>query len=188
MGTGQSIGDGYYTIDADGTVGRLEPFEVYCDMTRQGGGWTLYAYHTDGIKVFEVERVTITEPGVMQGDQWRAVRDNMTTGMMFVDENGKETFISAVRLNEANCQTIQSPASLIPVLGSSSHIWHHEDNGCGVTGQDYSMIMLEDSTYAGYKLAGASLVQHSELKFDNWPYNNGVGSYTEQNELFYFSK
>lgn len=184
---GQSQGDGTYTIDADGPEGRLDPFEVYCDMTHQGGGWTLFAYHTDGIKVFEVENVTITETGVLQGERWRAIRDNITTGMMFIDEFGKVSRIDLDRLNEASCQLVQNPSSLLPIEGSSSHVWHDEDSGCNVGGRDYSMVILEDSTYTSYRTAGASLYQWSEIKFNVWGYPSDV-SYSYQNEMYYYIK
>lgn len=40
--------DGPYAIDLDGDDGELQPFQVQCDMTIAGGGWTRFNWlHTD---------------------------------------------------------------------------------------------------------------------------------------------
>lgn len=51
LDNGQSIGDGIYRVDFDGD-GATPEMDVFCDMTREGGGWTgitpEIAYNIDG--------------------------------------------------------------------------------------------------------------------------------------------
>ena len=185
-----SKASGEYIIDADGPSGDLQPFQVYCEMERQvdpsnenlSGGWTLFARHMDGIQVQEVQTVTVSNYGVMQAEKWRAVRDNMIAGMMFVDELGRTSFISSAKLNVGNCQNVQNPDTLLISSQRGFHIWHHEESGCDVSGQDYSIVRLDDSPY------GAALYQQSKMKFDIWPYREASSSYGIQDELRYYIK
>jgi len=187
-----SIGSGIYLIDPDGENG-IAPFPVYCEMVLNGGGWTLVAYHKDGLEdIVNTSPVTLDSLGVLAADEWQAIRNNMSTGMMFIDEHDRISQISKSKLNNGNCVSIDQTNDLTdaPNVVDIDTLWHSEGSGCDIRYQDYSLINLNVKSTSWnnntHLIAGASLYQFN-IKFDLWPYEKSV-SYFEQDELYYYVK
>jgi hypothetical protein len=65
---GGVTGDGVYRVDPDGAGSGVAPFDVYCDMTFQGGGWTLVDNDATNAATFTSRTVgAITDPGTTGG-------------------------------------------------------------------------------------------------------------------------
>lgn len=192
MDNGESNGSGVYTIDLD-NGGPLPEFDVYCDMENLGGGWTLLAYHADNLSARTPrENLTGDQYGVLPDAKWQALRDTMTTGLMFVDEYKKVTYLNESKVRGGRCATPYSSTNDTLVTGGSGKsknkmVWWDEKD-CTETGVDYSLALMYLNSQAGGSNRGASLWQYSSTKFDIWPYSNAGTSMNEQNQLYYFIK
>ncbi len=91
--------DGVYTIDPDGPRGPVAPFQVFCDMSDDGGGWTLLL-KADGTQ------------GTFQYDQ--PIWTDMTT------LNPTSTDISMTEAKFASYSTVPFTALLVVVTTDSS--------------------------------------------------------------------
>jgi hypothetical protein len=65
---GYDVGDGSYTVDPDGYGTGLDPFDVTCDMSTDGGGWTEISYADD----------LPFQQHFSNGDQWQSLPTDFT--------------------------------------------------------------------------------------------------------------
>lgn len=88
---GGSTGDGLYWLDPRGG----DSFPAFCDMTNDGGGWTLYAIGADLSGA--IERPSVTDPGslapqVLQQDRAQALA-TVSGGLFRIsDPRGAQSF------------------------------------------------------------------------------------------------
>jgi len=178
-----STTNGVYNIDPDGDGGPIAPFDVYCDQTTRGGGWTLFAYVEDGAPVATMVTPVLTgEVGVLPDEAWTAVRDNMESGMLFVDENQAVSRMSKVNLEQASCLTPWNITSLWPATTSPIFsLFHEEKSGCSITGQDYCLAIMRRNVPGSTDMFAVCVFEF----WEEWGYGN-AGWTSAHNTMSYF--
>ena len=157
LSSGYSIGDGVYTIDPDGYGTGLDPFDVTCDMTTDGGGWTEIAYDAD----LDFQQHFIS------GDGWQYLTSDFT-----------------FTLSDAQIEAIQdlSAEGYQEYVGLCEHVIHYYYDAGG--NYDYAFgFMFFDTTETPYGSSSYSPYSIS-LAQDGCSSNGGEGGAEADASIF----
>jgi hypothetical protein len=140
---------GVYDIDPDG-AGPGAPFQVYCDMVNDNGGWMLVSnlYHPSPAGVVTAQAFgvpTLSNSNVALDDaKWALIKQHLLASGASLRVNGaldsapgalftNKAIFTKAQLAQANCGSLLGLASLR--LGV---MFHNEDSGCSASGLDYT--------------------------------------------------
>lgn len=140
--------DNVYTIDPDGAAGEIPETEVFCHMSKDGGGWTLVFVASDD----DVDTWTWNNRGRLAGDA-EAIGTLASTNLDFMSP-----------------AYYQMPFSDLLFIHQPSNVWAHYANvGDGTTTMSQHVAALASPicdynlSNQGHALAGGTLTASGEL-------------------------
>ena len=160
LDNGGSQGSGVYLIDPDGPYGGVDPFEVYCDMTTDGGGWTEISYASD----LPFQRHFFSGDGWywLPNDFQFELTDTEISAIQSISNDGKQEYV-----------------------GLCEHVIHHYYNHGGNYAYAFGFELFDGSTLGGGNAMSAySFVSVTQ---DGCAGNGGENGNLSQATIFSFN-
>ncbi len=160
--SGYDDGDGEYTIDPDGYGTGEDPFDVWCDMTTDGGGWTFIANISDSDDDAWSEFMSEQDAGLWDstdtlGEEVTFTADYKSAAYIHVDATSlliKEAETN-VLMTQSDCWSEQTFLDFISALswsaGGSDYTWDDSSGAylCDFEHFSYSDTVLRAGDHSG---------------------------------------